>query len=335
MLQLVLGRDAGVDRDLLDDLRSSSVRADAAAELPPVTASRSLRRCPARGRWRGRQRVVAGDHDRADAGRPAGRHGGLHLGPRRVDHADQADETQVALDVAGARQRRRRRPSGRNATPSTRMPGRARPSFAAADPLPPAHRRAAPRRSAAQTRAASVQQTVDGALGEGHMHRCRSTADQRIRAARRRRPGGGPWSCACGRSRTAPRPRAALLPRRSVLGTARMRAAATTQRALGRIADGVEAARGRRSGLSDGVVAQRPGRQRQADGQRQVPVGGDAACRPRVTVGARRRRSSVRSSRWPATSSTVTVMRFSVRVPVLSEQMTVTDPASRRPAACG
>lgn len=43
--------------------------------------------------------VVARDHDGADAGGAAGFHGLAHVGPRRVHHADEADEHEIAFDV--------------------------------------------------------------------------------------------------------------------------------------------------------------------------------------------------------------------------------------------
>jgi len=44
--------------------------------------------------------MIAGDHERADAGRDARGHGGPSLVARRVDHADEPGEHELLLDVA-------------------------------------------------------------------------------------------------------------------------------------------------------------------------------------------------------------------------------------------
>ena len=49
----------------------------------------------------GRQAVVAGHHDDADAGGEGVLDGLADLGPRRVDHADQAEEGELGLDRVG------------------------------------------------------------------------------------------------------------------------------------------------------------------------------------------------------------------------------------------
>ena len=43
------------------------------------------------------QRVVTGDHHRTNAGRAAICHCVCHLRPRRIDHAEQPDQSQLAL----------------------------------------------------------------------------------------------------------------------------------------------------------------------------------------------------------------------------------------------
>jgi hypothetical protein len=65
----------------------------------------------------GRQGMVAGDHDGADAGGFGGGHGGFDLRPRRVNHAHQANDGQVALQrlVLGVS-------GGCTPIPSTRIP---------------------------------------------------------------------------------------------------------------------------------------------------------------------------------------------------------------------
>jgi hypothetical protein len=49
----------------------------------------------------GREAVVAGDHDDADAGAQGFFDRGAHFGARRVDHADKAEEGEVGLDGVG------------------------------------------------------------------------------------------------------------------------------------------------------------------------------------------------------------------------------------------
>ena len=45
------------------------------------------------------EHVIAGDHDRADVHLAADAHGFLRLVARRIHHADQPEERQIALDV--------------------------------------------------------------------------------------------------------------------------------------------------------------------------------------------------------------------------------------------
>ena len=107
------------------------------------------------------------------------------------------------------------------------------------------------------------------------------------------------------------------------------RAAATTKSSLGRVAD----TREKRGRL---VPLQVP---RRCTARPQPTASPATGCWPRgfrvgrfaVSAAAENGwpccSGSDRSSRSPATSSTVTVMRFSVSVPVLSEQITVTEPS--------
>ena len=46
--------------------------------------------------------MVAGDHLDVDARLATGLHRGAHFGPRRVNHADHADDDQIALQRGGA-----------------------------------------------------------------------------------------------------------------------------------------------------------------------------------------------------------------------------------------
>ena len=77
----------------------------------------------------GRARVIAGDHDRANAGAPGARDGVLRLRARRIDHADQAGEHQALFDALvriGARAPRARpasQPAGGDAKRAQRFAG--------------------------------------------------------------------------------------------------------------------------------------------------------------------------------------------------------------------
>ena len=114
------------------------------------------------------QRVVAGDHHRPDARRPAQPHRVLHLGAWRIDHSDQADQTSppvqgvVARSCPGgpgaARRRRecacRRRPARRGIH----------------DPCPPAViERLGP--AVDPDRGRDLEHAVDRALGRGQVGR--------------------------------------------------------------------------------------------------------------------------------------------------------------------
>ena len=55
--------------------------------------------------------MVAGDHDRGDAGLPAGRHRRLGLGARRIEQPDQAEQGEIALERVGLAVRGRSAPS--------------------------------------------------------------------------------------------------------------------------------------------------------------------------------------------------------------------------------
>ena len=77
-------------------LPSSSASSIASSSAPVI--ARPVVRMPelARDRLR-RDRMIAGDHHRLDAGLLAGPDRLLRLGPRRVDHADEAEEGHLAL----------------------------------------------------------------------------------------------------------------------------------------------------------------------------------------------------------------------------------------------
>ena len=68
----------------------------------PVTSPRArLEDVQLAGDRFGGRRVVAGDHHGADVRPLGGGDGGLRLGPRRIDHADQAEQHEVVLDAVG------------------------------------------------------------------------------------------------------------------------------------------------------------------------------------------------------------------------------------------
>ncbi len=112
-LELVLRRHPRVDRHLfhhtfqvLDRYAGQLLaRQDAVIRGEPCRGVRSSapRAIPGNaqllGNVPGRQGMIAGDHHRADAGRPAGIHGFLDLGAGRVHHAHQADEGHVPLQI--------------------------------------------------------------------------------------------------------------------------------------------------------------------------------------------------------------------------------------------
>ena len=64
-----------------------------------MTARPSVRDAELGGDDRGGHRMIAGDHDRADAGAFRARDGLLRLVARRIDHADQPSEDEVLLDA--------------------------------------------------------------------------------------------------------------------------------------------------------------------------------------------------------------------------------------------
>ena len=69
----------------VDGLQGGSVRGDVQVELACDLGRRRL--------------LVAGDHDRADAGGAAGGDGGPDALPQRVAHPDEPDEGQVAREI--------------------------------------------------------------------------------------------------------------------------------------------------------------------------------------------------------------------------------------------
>ena len=95
--QFVLGGDARIDRDFRRALAKLFVAE--AVEFGGGERDVITRRNAelARNRHRG-LRMIAGDHDHADAGRAAFRDGIFHLRPRRIIHAGQTDEDEIALD---------------------------------------------------------------------------------------------------------------------------------------------------------------------------------------------------------------------------------------------
>ena len=91
--ELVLGRDARVDRRLAGRV-ASRPSSSSSPSSAPVTAARVVAdEAEVAGDRRGGERVVAGDHDRADAGVAAGGDGVAHLRARRVDHPLQPERT--------------------------------------------------------------------------------------------------------------------------------------------------------------------------------------------------------------------------------------------------
>ena len=111
--QLLLGVRARVDAHVLD-ARGERRRRRAPRARSPVIDLTPVAEDAQALRDRGRRElVVAGDHDRADAGRAALRDGGGSSLARRVGQRHDAHEAQVALDRRrarpGRRQRRRRR----------------------------------------------------------------------------------------------------------------------------------------------------------------------------------------------------------------------------------
>ena len=96
----MLGLDAGVDAVLLDGLADLAVgdliQLGAGDGLAGVGDDAQLL-----GDGHGGVLVVAGDHDGADAGLTAFHDGGLDLGTDRVDHAGQAQEAEILLQIGG------------------------------------------------------------------------------------------------------------------------------------------------------------------------------------------------------------------------------------------
>eukprot|EP00825_Cyclidium_porcatum_P005016 TRINITY_DN12395_c0_g1_i1.p2 TRINITY_DN12395_c0_g1~~TRINITY_DN12395_c0_g1_i1.p2 ORF type:complete len:547 (+),score=68.21 TRINITY_DN12395_c0_g1_i1:2-1642(+) len=94
---LVLGRDPREDADLADSFRElpwlHGVEVDAREHLVGRARYAELL-----GDGEGRVAVVARDHHGRDARFPAARDRVLHLEPRRVDHAHEAEEDEVALE---------------------------------------------------------------------------------------------------------------------------------------------------------------------------------------------------------------------------------------------
>ena len=124
--------------------------------------------------------VVAGDHDRADAGLPAGANRRPDLLARRVDHADQADEDQVLLAagrlVAGVRVWRSARARTRRARPAI--------SAAVAQDLARDARRSAARSARAATRSSHLREDDLGRpLGVHRRRVVRPADDDRHRLA--------------------------------------------------------------------------------------------------------------------------------------------------------
>ena len=95
-------------------VRSSASSRHASGARAPVTARASVGDAELLGDDRGGLRMIAGDHDRADAGALRASHGLRRLVPWRIDHADQSGEDEVALDaLADAVRRRACRPCER------------------------------------------------------------------------------------------------------------------------------------------------------------------------------------------------------------------------------
>ena len=100
-LHLVLGRDPREDHVLvllqlrLEVVLGHLLEVDAGDDAHVLVAADDA---DAAGDGLGREPVVAGDHDDADAGAEGLVDRRAHFRPRRVDHADQAEEGQVGLD---------------------------------------------------------------------------------------------------------------------------------------------------------------------------------------------------------------------------------------------
>ena len=95
--QLVFGVDARVDGHLGDRARPCLVRQ--LLELRAGDGAAVLGDAELLGDHRGRARVIAGNHQRADAGAFGPGHGVLRLVARWVDHADQPGEHEVLFDA--------------------------------------------------------------------------------------------------------------------------------------------------------------------------------------------------------------------------------------------
>ena len=219
--QLVLGRDAGEDRDAArrpPPARPASNFVDVAAGEHPVVGGDAQ----VAGNVGGRQRVVAGDHDRADAGGDAAGDRGAHLGARRVDHPVEAEKDQVAVPHCSVS-----RPS---ATGGRRRPARACRCRASSLLAASMRRRVGVRHRHAgwpsrQTWVARSSRPSDGALGHGQDSGVRrrrrepaaaSHTGAMVRAGAPPAGGDGRLSCACVRSRRAVRRRAEAAARTAV-----------------------------------------------------------------------------------------------------------------------
>ena len=264
---------------------------------------------------RGRARVIAGDHDRPDAGAPGARHRVLRLRPRRIDHADQSGEDEILFDafvgMRGVLAPARPSVSQRTATPSVRSASPASASLvcrisraALGRQRPPARRRR-PRRvhRASSTSGAPLVKTTPRVLprpvsrwsgahqlalgGERHLADARQALVERVGA---RGPPCAPRRAARPRS-DRPAPSSGRPARCTVALFAR---SATRQRALE-----LDAAGRRRAG-------RRP---------RHAPLLPARSPSP----------SNV--TRPLAVTTTRTVISFLVSVPVLSEAMTVAEPS--------
>ena len=155
-----------------------------ASSAPSITASLLAQDAQRLRDGARRHRVVAGDHDRPDAGRHALGHRRRGLLARRVDETHEPEEVESCLHLVDRPPRTAVRPSGATPTASTRSPSAAMRS-ASASARRPVDRRLALRRGHAR---APRHQGLGRALGEGEV------------ALRRR---GAPSSCACGPSRRA------------------------------------------------------------------------------------------------------------------------------------
>ena len=89
--------DPGVDRHLFDDVLQFPHRHT--GQFPPRQCPTSSGDAQFPGDVLGRQGVIAGDHHRANASGLTDLHGVLHLRARRVNHADQANESHLSFQL--------------------------------------------------------------------------------------------------------------------------------------------------------------------------------------------------------------------------------------------